>query len=137
MKSTYHVFAVLITVAALASAQGNWQGQSQWQGPVVTVTEYGPVVTIHQTQVINPLTDVSNIPAFSTSLASTTPTSLTSTTSSSQVYYPPSSSSPVYVPPTTQIPATTPAPSGSGGGNGIGGGAQTFSIVNSYSVACL
>ena len=127
MKSTFQLVAFIATIAAPALAQGNWR-EGQWQDSVVTVTQHGPVLTFHETQVQ---------PASPTSLTSTRSTFSTSNSISSQVVYPPSSSTPTYVPPTVPTPTTTPAPigGGDGEGDGIGGGAQTFSIVNSYSVA--
>ena len=118
MRSTQQV---AILIAALAATPTLAQGGPQYGAwAVTTVTTVTEVV-----QAVNPAftpsTNIANVPAIPTT---------TSSSSSSQVYTQASSPSPVYL--SSRTPATTPAPQGGSGG---GGGAQTFSIVNSYSVA--
>ena len=134
MRSRSSTLATLAAMSVSALAQGD----GQWNGPVVTVTEHS-VVTIHQTAGFPgqlPVTDTANVPAYPIGSTSTKAATFSSSQRFSQTSSPQSPSASVYVPSTTPTPTPTQAPiSSGGGGSGIGGGAQTFSIVNSYSVA--
>ena len=130
MKSTPQAVVLLAALAATpALAQYPFgPGPQEGSGNVITtvVTERVEATVT----AVAPSSTVVFVPAIPT-------TSTTSSSSSFQVSVQPSSSPPVQASSSLPVqlsstpPATTPAPQGGSGGVG----AQTFSIVNSYSVA--